>query len=70
MFAVFAGLGAGLVLSVGLGSVLARWSIRNVDDPVVLLGAVGTLLFSAGIATLIPARKATGIDPVIALRVE
>jgi predicted permease len=70
MLAVFAGLGVGLVLSVGLNSVLARWSIRNVDDPVVLVAAVGTLLLSTGIATLIPARRATAIDPTIALRVE
>jgi hypothetical protein len=70
MLAVFAGLGAGLVLSIGLSSVLARWSIRNVDDPVVLVAAVGTLLLSTAIATLIPARTATAIDPTIALRVE
>jgi len=70
MLAVVAGLGVGLVLSVGLSSVLARWSIRNVDDPVVLFAAVGTLLLSTGIAALIPARRATAIEPTIALRVE
>jgi ABC-type antimicrobial peptide transport system permease subunit len=70
MLAVFAGLGVGLVLSVGLSSVLARWSIRNVDDPVVLVAALGTLLVSTGIATLIPARRATAIEPTIALRAE
>jgi ABC-type antimicrobial peptide transport system permease subunit len=70
MLAVFAGLGAGLVLSVGLNSVLARWAIRNVNDPVVLVSAVGTLLLSTAIATLIPARRATTIEPAIALRVE
>jgi predicted permease len=70
MLAVLAGLGAGLVLSAGLSSVLARWSIRNVDDPVVLVAAVGTLLLSTGIATLIPARRATAIEPTVALRVE
>jgi predicted permease len=70
MLAVFAGLGVGLVLSVALSSVLARWSIRNVDDPVVLVAAVGTLLLSTGIATLISARRATAIEPTIALRVE
>ena len=59
-----------MVLSVGLSSVLARWSIRNVDDPAVLIAAVGTLLVSAGIATLVPARRATGIEPTIALRAE
>ena len=70
MIAVFAGLGVGLGLSVGLSSVLARWSIRDVDDPIVLIAAVGTLLVSTGIATLIPARRATAIEPTIALRVE
>jgi ABC-type antimicrobial peptide transport system permease subunit len=70
MLAVFSGLGVGLVLSVGLSSVLARWSIGKVDDPVVLVAAVGTLLLSTGIATVIPARRATAIEPTIALRVE
>jgi ABC-type antimicrobial peptide transport system permease subunit len=70
MLAVVAGLGVGLVLTVGLSSVLARWSIRNVDDPFVLVAAVGTLLLSTGIATLIPARRAIAIEPTMALRVE
>lgn len=70
MLAVFAGLGVGLMLSIALNSVLARWSIRDVGDPVVLVAAAGTLLFSAGLATLIPARRASAIDPVIALRAE
>jgi len=70
MLAVFAGLGVGLVLSVALSSVLARWSIRNVDNPVVLVAAVGTLLVSTTVATLIPARRATAIEPTIALRLE
>jgi len=70
MLAVFAGLVVGLVLSAGLSSVLARWSIRNIDDPVVLAAAVGTMLLSTGIATLIPARRASAIDPTIALRAE
>ncbi|HKE85455.1 MAG TPA: ADOP family duplicated permease [Vicinamibacterales bacterium] len=70
MVAVSAGLGAGLLVSVGLSSLLVRWSIRNVDDPVVLVAAVGMLLLSTAIATLIPARRATEIEPTIALRVE
>jgi ABC-type antimicrobial peptide transport system permease subunit len=68
--AVAAGLGIGLVLSVALNSVLSRWSIRNMDDPLVLFAVVGTLLVSTLAATMIPARRATSIDPSIALRAE
>jgi ABC-type antimicrobial peptide transport system permease subunit len=70
MLAVFAGLAVGLVLSVGLSSVLARWSIRNVDNPLVLLAAVGTLLVSTTVATLIPSRRAIRVNPTVALRHE
>jgi ABC-type lipoprotein release transport system permease subunit len=41
-----------------------------VDDPVVLMATVGTLLLSTAIATLIPARRATAIEPTTALGVE
>jgi putative ABC transport system permease protein len=68
--AVAAGLGLGLMLSAALNSVLARWAIRHMDDPLVLAGVVGTLLVSTVAATLIPARRATSIEPVIALRTE
>jgi len=68
--AVAVGLGLGLMLSVALNSVLARWSIRNMDDPLVLAGVVGMLLLSTVAATLIPGRRATSIEPVIALRTE
>ena len=70
MLAVFAGVAVGLILSVGLSSVLARWSIRHVDNPLVLVVAVGALLLSTAVATFIPARRATAIEPAIALRVE
>jgi predicted permease len=68
--AVMAGLGIGLVLSLALGSVLARWSIRSLDDPLVLVAVVGTLLISTLAAALIPARRAMTIQPTVALRAE
>jgi hypothetical protein len=43
---VVAGLFAGLALSVGLNTVVARWSIGNLKDPVVLV-AVSVVLFAA-----------------------
>jgi ABC-type antimicrobial peptide transport system permease subunit len=70
LIAVGGGLGGGLILSVGLSAVLSRWSIPKIDDPVVLLAAAGTLLLAAVLASLIPARRATAIEPVIALRVD
>ena len=68
--AVTAGLGVGLASSAALGSLLGRWSIPSLDDPLVLSGVVATLIIAALIATLVPARRATTIDPVIALRAE
>ena len=68
--AVGLGLGVGLALSVALNSVLARWSIRHMDDPSVLAAAGGVLVTATLAATMIPARRATSIEPAIALRTE
>jgi ABC-type antimicrobial peptide transport system permease subunit len=59
-----------LTLSIALNSVLTRWSIRNMDDPSVLAAAVGILVAVMVAATLVPARRATSIEPAIALRTE
>ena len=64
------GLGFGLALSVALNSVLARWSIHHMDDPSVLAAAGGVLVTATLAATMIPARRATSIEPAIALRTE
>jgi len=68
--AVAAGLAVGLTLSAALSSVLARWSIRSMDDPLVLAASAGTLVVSTVAATLIPARRATAIEPAIALKTD
>jgi len=68
--AVGLGLGVGLALSVGLNSVLARWSIHHMDDPSVLAAAGGVLVTATLAATMIPARRATSIEPAMALRAE
>ena len=70
VIAVSAGLALGLMLSVALNSLLERWSIRNMGDPLVLAAVAGTLLVSTVAATMIPARRATSIEPSIALRTE
>jgi len=68
--AVSLGLGLGLMLAVALNSVLTRWSIRNMDDPSVLAAVIGILMVVTVAATLIPARRATSIEPAIALKME
>jgi ABC-type antimicrobial peptide transport system permease subunit len=59
-----------LALSLALSTILAKWAEGNVRDPVILLA--GTLLLSlvAAIACAIPARHASAIDPMTALRCE
>jgi predicted permease len=68
--AVACGLGIGLMMSLVLNSVLVRWSIPNMDDPIVLAAVVGMLLVTSVAAALVPARRATAIEPAIALTSE
>lgn len=68
--AVSAGLALGLTLSVALNALLERWSIRDMNDPLILAAAAATLLVSMVAATMIPASRATSIEPSIALRTE
>jgi ABC-type antimicrobial peptide transport system permease subunit len=42
----------------------------SAHDPVAFVGAAVTILVVAVLATLIPARRATRVDPVVALRSE
>ena len=64
------GIVAGLVLSFGLSHFLAQW-IENVSaSPLILLAASLLLLGVGSMACLLPARRASAVDPMIALRSE
>ena len=68
---VFVGLGAGLLLSLGAGKVLAKMLYQvSPGDPLALTAAATALGMVALLACWVPARRATKINPVIALRSE
>jgi predicted permease len=70
VLAIVAGLFAGLALSVGLNTVVARWSIGNLEDPVVLVSVSLMLLVVTVMSAAIPANRAASIQPVDALRID
>jgi putative ABC transport system permease protein len=65
------GIGLGLVGAIGISYWLRNELVGSrALDPVTFLGATMVLAMVAGVACLIPALKATQIDPAIALRAE
>ncbi len=64
------GIAAGLVLTLALNKVLARWAEGSSRDPMILLAVTALLSIVAAIACSAPARKAIGTDPITALRYE
>jgi putative ABC transport system permease protein len=71
MWLVGAGTIAGLVASIGLTRVMSGLLYEvSPLDPIVFI-SVSTILTAAGlVASLIPAHRATRVDPIIALRVQ
>jgi ABC-type antimicrobial peptide transport system permease subunit len=68
---VAAGLAAGIAASLALGRLLGTllFGVRA-GDPATIGGVSGLLILVAAAATYIPARRATRVDPAIALRDE
>ena len=67
---VGSGIAAGVMLTLAMNRVLARWAEGSARDPLVLVGVVALLIVVAAIACAAPARRASEIDPMVALRFE
>ncbi len=69
--AALTGMALGLVIAAGLARMLASiiWGV-NSTDPVVFLVVPLALGLAVGVAIYLPARKATRIQPIAALRNE
>jgi predicted permease len=64
------GLAAGVLLTLALNNVLARWAEGSSRDILVLLGATVLLTVVAALACAAPAHRASTVDPMTALRYE
>ena len=67
---VAAGVIAGLVLILALSRTLATWQAGNAHDPLILVVAATALVAVSVLACAFPARRASRVEPMIALRYE
>ncbi len=67
---VIAGLACGLLLSLLLRGILSKWAEGSEHNPQVFVAVMMLLLLTSALAALIPARRASSVDPMDALRYE
>jgi predicted permease len=70
LVSVGSGIVAGLVLAIGLNSVVQKWAQGNARDPLILLAGTALLVTVSAVACALPARYASRVDPMTALRYE
>jgi ABC-type antimicrobial peptide transport system permease subunit len=70
VLSVGGGILAGIALTLALNKVMASWAAESSRDPLMLLAATAVLSLVATIACALPAWRASGIDPMKAIRYE
>jgi putative ABC transport system permease protein len=64
------GVAVGIGMSVALNAIVEQWAGASSRDPLLMTGVIALLVLAATAACVLPARKASGLDPMIALRYE
>jgi ABC-type antimicrobial peptide transport system permease subunit len=70
VMSVGGGILAGVMLTLALNKILVRWAEGSSRDPLILLAVTVLLATVAAIACALPARRASEVDPMTALRYE
>ena len=67
---VSAGIVVGLALAMAMNRMMGQWGSSDARDPLLLLAGVAVMSLVAAVACAVPARRAVGVDPMLALRSE
>jgi predicted permease len=70
LVSVGSGILAGVGLTLALNKILAAWAAGSSRDPIILLAATFLLILVAALACAVPARRASKVEPMTALRYE